>query len=133
MGCNALHSTIHKNYAMQHASCMTATTTYKTTGTTKLQINNNELKIIIYSYVQSKSPSTRYYQSTPRGAENYYSKVPNIKDVPSLLVCRGKFCNWCNKYLKLKKREHLWKSSTWNQTTKLFLWTCYYRSGQNTG
>jgi hypothetical protein len=33
---------------MQHAFYMTATTIHKTTGTTKLQINNNELKIIIY-------------------------------------------------------------------------------------
>jgi transcription initiation factor IIF auxiliary subunit len=65
MGCNAFHSTEHKNYAMQPASYMTAKTIYKTTGTTKLQINNNEPKIIIYFMFRVSHHLHNTYQSTP--------------------------------------------------------------------
>lgn len=47
-------------------------------------------------------------------------KCPIQKDVPSLLVCRGNFCSYCNEYSKLKKIGYLWNSSTWNLTRSYF-------------
>lgn len=64
---------------------MTATTIYKTTATTKLQINYKKLKI---SYFMSRICHYLHntYQSTPWGAENNYSKVSNIEGC-SLPAC----------------------------------------------
>ena len=58
----------------------------KTTGTTKLQINYNELKIINYFMLRISYYPHNTYQSTPWGAENNYSKVSNIQGC-SLPAC----------------------------------------------
>jgi len=64
---------------MQPTSQTTATAIYKTTGTTKQQINYNELKTISYFMLRISHYLHNTYQSTPWDAENNYSKVSNIE------------------------------------------------------